>query len=48
MQRERIMRRPDVLAVGTEEAVRVSGDDSHTALHTPLFYKGDVNGVPLH
>ncbi len=24
-----------------------SGDDSHTALQTPLFYLGDANGVPL-
>jgi len=30
MQRERIMRAADVLEVGTDEAVRVSGDDSHT------------------
>ena len=25
-----------------------SGDDSHTALQTPLFYVGEANGVPLH
>ncbi len=25
-----------------------SGDDSHTALATPLFYVGTANGVPLH
>ncbi len=25
-----------------------SGDDSHTALQTPLFYVGTANGVPLH
>lgn len=25
-----------------------SGDDSHTALATPLFYVGEANGVPLH
>lgn len=25
-----------------------SGDDSHTALGTPLFYVGEANGVPLH
>ena len=25
-----------------------SGDDSHTALQTPLFYMGEANGVPLH
>ncbi len=25
-----------------------SGDDTHTALQTPLFYIGDANGVPLH
>lgn len=25
----------------------VSGDDSHTALQTPLFYVQDANGVPL-
>lgn len=25
-----------------------SGDDSHTALGTPLFYVGTANGVPLH
>ena len=25
----------------------VSGDDSHTALQTPLFYLQDANGVPL-
>jgi hypothetical protein len=25
----------------------VSGDDSHTALQTPLFYSQDANGVPL-
>ena len=24
-----------------------SGDDSHTALATPLFYLGEANGVPL-
>ena len=48
MQRERVMRRSDVLVVGTDEAVRVSGDDSDTALQTSLFYIGDANGVPLH
>ncbi len=25
----------------------VSGDTSHTALQTPLFYTQDANGVPL-
>jgi hypothetical protein len=25
-----------------------SGDDSHTALQTPLFYVGEADGVPLH
>lgn len=25
-----------------------SGDDSHTALQTPLYYLGDANGVPLY
>ena len=25
----------------------VAGDDSHTALQTPLFYIQDANGVPL-
>jgi hypothetical protein len=25
-----------------------SGDDSHTALQTPLFYSGEANGVPLY
>ncbi|MDZ7642871.1 MAG: hypothetical protein U5K76_00665 [Woeseiaceae bacterium] len=24
-----------------------SGDDSHTALQTPLFYVGEANGFPL-
>ena len=48
MQRERIMRHRDVLAVGTDEAVRVSGDNSHTSLQTQLFYRGDANGVVLH
>lgn len=42
------MRRRDVLAVGTDEAVRVSGDNSHTLLQTLLFYIGDGNGVVLH
>ena len=48
MQREHTMRRPDVLVVGADEAVRVSCDDSHSALQTALFYIGDANGVPLH
>ena len=26
----------------------VSGDDSHTAVQTPLFYSQEVNGFPLH
>ena len=25
-----------------------SGDDSHTALATPLLYTAEANGVPLH
>ncbi len=30
MQRERIVRHRDILAVGTHEAVRVGDDNSHT------------------
>ena len=37
MVRERIMHHCDVLAVGTYEAVRVSGEASHTAPQTIIF-----------